>query len=270
MEAAPGHPELGSFDRTGVADRIIRDIKTQIISGALPKGSKLPTERELASHYKVSGGTVREAVRGLTASGLAHVRHGSGAFVTADVQSLIAGTLSTVIQLQDVGAADVLSIFGALFEQAAGRASEMGSAEDRADLQQAMTDLDAAKTRETAASAVRSFHRIVARAAHNPLLEALCGALSDLQTALGAAVTGDTMEGWSGVLTQLRPARALLVDAIVSGDKAAAIFLARAFQAQATAVLTSLSRTDEARHGDPRLHTIMLSLLNRPDGPPNR
>ncbi len=264
MESAQAAPAQPGLDRTGVADRIIRDLRLQIISGSLPKGSKLPTEQQLARHYNVSGGTVREAVRGLTAVGLAHVRHGSGAYVTADVQSLIAGTLSTVIQLQDVGAADVLSIFGALFEQAAGRASEMGTAQDRADLQRALEDLDSAQTREAAASAVRGFHRTVAKAAHNPLLDTLCGALSDLQTALGAAVTGDTMEGWTSVLSQLRPARGLLVDAIVSGDKAAAIFLARAFQSQAVAELTSLSRTDEARHGDPQLHAIMLSLLNRP------
>src|SRR3982074_557517 len=99
-------------ERGRVADQIFRDLRNQIVIGALPRGSKLPTERELAEKYRVSGPTVREAIRGLTAMGLADVRHGSGAYVTAATESLIAMSLGTVIQLQGLGATDVMSILG--------------------------------------------------------------------------------------------------------------------------------------------------------------
>src|SRR5258708_39996625 len=111
-------------DRGRVADQIFRDLRNQIVIGVLPRGAKLPSERELAERYQVSGPTVREAIRGLTAMGLADVRHGSGAYVTAATESLIAMALGTVIQLEGVGAVDVLSILGVLNEQAVRMASE--------------------------------------------------------------------------------------------------------------------------------------------------
>src|SRR5258707_3944923 len=98
------------LDRVRVADQIFKDLKERIVLGELPDGSKLPTERELAEQYQVSGPTVREAIRGLTAMGLADVRHGSGAYVTANTEALIAMSLGAVIQLEGLGAVEVLSI----------------------------------------------------------------------------------------------------------------------------------------------------------------
>src|SRR5882757_9262854 len=146
-------------DRSRVADQIFKELRHQIVVGNLPRGSKLPTERELAERYDVSGPTVREAIRGLTAMGLADVRHGSGAYVTAATESLIAMSLGTVIQLEGVGAADVLSILGVLNEQAVRMASEAATEQDHERLRRARDELEAAKNVLEAAAAVRSFHR---------------------------------------------------------------------------------------------------------------
>ena len=68
-----------------LSDKVAATIRDTILSGRLRSGDLLPSERELAQRYEVSGPTVREAIRGLTLLGLADVRHGSGAFVTADL-----------------------------------------------------------------------------------------------------------------------------------------------------------------------------------------
>src|SRR3977135_3905181 len=129
-------------DKSRVADQIFKDLRQQILSGSLQRGSKLPTERELAEHYQVSGPTVREAIRGLTAMGLADVRHGSGAYVTANTESLIAMSLGAVIQLEGLGAVEVLSILGVLNEQAAALASKVSNREDHARIRAALAELD--------------------------------------------------------------------------------------------------------------------------------
>src|SRR5277367_5974616 len=82
--------------RRRIADAIAEDLRGQIASGALPNGARLPAERDLAERYQVSGPTVREALQGLSTMGLLDVRHGSGTYVTALADSLVAKALGTV------------------------------------------------------------------------------------------------------------------------------------------------------------------------------
>jgi hypothetical protein len=46
-----------------VADQIVENLSTQILSGALPDGVQMPSERQLTTHYDVSAPTIREAIR---------------------------------------------------------------------------------------------------------------------------------------------------------------------------------------------------------------
>ena len=100
--------EVGLAPRQKVADQILAALRTEIVTGALPRGARLPAERELAERFGVSGPTVREAIRGLSALGLVEVRHGSGAYVAPDVDSIVAVSLGTLVQLEDVGVADLI------------------------------------------------------------------------------------------------------------------------------------------------------------------
>ena len=65
--------------------RVWEDIVTQILQlmsdGNLTAGSRLPSERELASRLGVSRPSVREAMRQLELMGVIESRQGSGAFV---------------------------------------------------------------------------------------------------------------------------------------------------------------------------------------------
>ncbi|MEV7445232.1 GntR family transcriptional regulator [Streptomyces sp. NPDC091204] len=64
-------------------ERIANDLLDQIRSGALPAGTKLPSEAQLAERYAVARGTVRRAVRELETSGYVEARHGVGRFVSS-------------------------------------------------------------------------------------------------------------------------------------------------------------------------------------------
>lgn len=62
-------------------DSVFDQLRSQILSGAIPAGSRLPNERELALALGVNRQVVREALKRLEFLELVEVRHGQGAFV---------------------------------------------------------------------------------------------------------------------------------------------------------------------------------------------
>lgn len=61
--------------------RVVEELLKQIVSGALPPGTALPSEPELARQFGVSRIVIREAIRILAEKGLVAVRHGSGMWI---------------------------------------------------------------------------------------------------------------------------------------------------------------------------------------------
>ncbi len=74
--------EITSLNKSTLAEQIMEQIASSIISGELKPGQKLPTERELALLFKVSRSRVREALRALSLIGLISIHPGEGSFVT--------------------------------------------------------------------------------------------------------------------------------------------------------------------------------------------
>jgi len=62
--------------------QIAEDLRKQIESGAIARGSQLPAELELREQYDASRNTVRDAIKLLTNLGLTETRPGQGTFVT--------------------------------------------------------------------------------------------------------------------------------------------------------------------------------------------
>ncbi|MCL1075276.1 FadR/GntR family transcriptional regulator [Shewanella dokdonensis] len=62
---------------------IYAQLRTAILDGRYAAGQKLPSESELISYFNVSRTTIREAIKGLEASGLVDIKRGAmgGAFV---------------------------------------------------------------------------------------------------------------------------------------------------------------------------------------------
>lgn len=64
--------------------QIIDEIKKNIITGALPLGSKLPSSRELALQYQINPNTAARVYNEMESIGLSYTRRGIGTFVTED------------------------------------------------------------------------------------------------------------------------------------------------------------------------------------------
>src|SRR5262249_30195113 len=76
----PSFPKRPGPARERVADQIVEDLRSAISTGTLATGSKLPTQRELATRYSASATTIREAARLRSPMGLIEVRGESGAY----------------------------------------------------------------------------------------------------------------------------------------------------------------------------------------------
>lgn len=64
-----------------LADQLFTELQSQILSGALAPGRRLPPERELAATFDTNRNTLREAIRKLEQQRLVSVRHGQGVTV---------------------------------------------------------------------------------------------------------------------------------------------------------------------------------------------
>jgi GntR family transcriptional regulator, arabinose operon transcriptional repressor len=61
--------------------QLMAQLRTRILDGTLPTGTRLPTELELARSYQISRGTVRQAMTALVNEGLLERTQGRGTFV---------------------------------------------------------------------------------------------------------------------------------------------------------------------------------------------
>ncbi|MEV0373120.1 FadR/GntR family transcriptional regulator [Streptomyces sp. NPDC050636] len=162
--------------RSALVEATIERLKTQIVTGAWPVGSKIPIEDELVEHLEVSRSTLRQAVQALVYVGLLETAQGRGTFVRGahEVDAVLTRYLA------DADLPYVLETRRGLEVEAAGLAAERRS---QADLDRiaAVHERQMAAHRERRGSefsrAAVDFHLAVVEAADNPVLSRLYGSM---------------------------------------------------------------------------------------------
>jgi GntR family transcriptional repressor for pyruvate dehydrogenase complex len=168
-----GHNGKRRLPRVGAADQIARDLVEEIVGGVLPRGGKLPAEKELAQQYGVSQPTIREAIRALSMLGLVEARHGSGVYISDSSRQLVARSLSTLIQFHQIGILDVLDVRATLGRHAMERAAENATKEDVQAVVEALAFLEKQREARVLVAAIADFQVALSVAAHNPFLTAI-------------------------------------------------------------------------------------------------
>lgn len=208
--------------RTSVTTEIMFVLRDEILSGRLGPGDQLPTERELAREFGVSQPSIREAVRGLEAMSLIDVRHGSGSYVTGDPAEILWSSMQAVVQLGDVGMAEVIELRSVLAQYSVERAAQHitdADVELIKQREQELLELDAIDDVDEAAEVAVRFMVSVAEAAHHPLLLAIDTVLIRLLVGIHlAAFREDGMDVWREWSMQFAPARRELVDRLEARD----------------------------------------------------
>ena len=247
--------------RGRVADQIVEDLRSQILSGALPDGARLPSERELAAHYDVSAPTVREAVRVLTAMGLLNTRNGSRTTVTADGGALLALSIASVVQFEKMSAGDVLGVLGALNAYAVELAVERASDEDIAGLRSAAEQAAERPDMGSSAEALKHYFVTLSAISHNPLLAALCRVITEIQIGLAVELSTGGTRGRLRVAGSLHRMRMDIVEAIAQRDATRAVQLVHDYHRRVITRIQSSPRAKEIRETDPGLTGFLSSWL---------
>lgn len=197
--------------KTRIAEDIADRIRLLILDGTLPPGRPLPSERTLAARFRVSRGSIRDALRMLETIGLLETRHGLGTFpqeLTVDrLVAPLASVLTVRPDLEDE-LHDVRRMFEpAVARAAAGRATD----EDLADLQRV---LDAQRRKikagRTAIVEDTAFHAALARATRNRVVVRIMETLNNLltesraQTLKQSGRPAQSLEGHEAVVDAVR------------------------------------------------------------------
>jgi DNA-binding FadR family transcriptional regulator len=152
--------------------------RAQIESGAWPRGSRIPGENQLATELGVSRGTVREALRSLSLTGLLEPRVGDGTYVRATNE------ISGVLVRDELSASltHVLDARAGIEAAAARLAAQHPDQDSLAALSAALESRAAAGDLDAFVAADADFHRGVVVASGNPLLLRLYDAIAEVLT----------------------------------------------------------------------------------------
>jgi DNA-binding FadR family transcriptional regulator len=258
--------------RGRVADQIVADLRRQILSGELADGARLPSERELAAHYDVSAPTIREAIRVLTVMGLLNTRNGSRTTVIANGDTLLRMSIASVVQFEKMRPGDVLGLLSILNGYAAELAVEHATEADFEQLRAAAQKTADMSDVRTGASALREFFVLLGACSHNPLVAALCKALTEIQIGVAFELSGGDAGSWGSVAGAMYRDRVAIVDAIARRDPAAAD-LVRDYHRRVIKRTRTLPGAKERRESDPGLTSFLSAWLGtniRPDITPDR
>lgn len=128
-----------------LGDQVTEVLRHNVVSGAWPVGSMLPSETTLAQDLDVSRTVVREAVSRLKAEGMLSSQQGRGAFVSSDRPQM-----GFAIDKQDVESlrklSHILELRMGLEIEAAAFAAERATDAHRAEIEAAADMFDNAET----------------------------------------------------------------------------------------------------------------------------
>ena len=163
-------------------EQIVEQIESQVLSGKLRYGDRLPTERELAAQFGVSRTAVREAVKALREKGLVQSQQGRGTFITDGTASSVRHSLGFMMKIGAAeGSVSLTEAREILEPEIAALAATRADAGCIAAMEQAVAAMDAALNNADAfIEADLAFHLALAKATQNPLIPTLLNPIVDL------------------------------------------------------------------------------------------
>ena len=205
-----GAPLVRSSPVAEVAGRIL----SQLSSGQLSPGSRLPSERRLAEALKVSRSTVREAIAALDLLGVIETRQGAGSYIKGEASDLLPQSIEWGLMLGRPRTLDLVEARRHIEIVNAGLAAQRSSAEDHKRIERVYADMvSSAKDSKAFVDADVAFHLEIASLAQNSVLSDMLTSIRSLlhvwvtRAAAGQESTGDT----------LREHR-LVMEAVLAGD----------------------------------------------------
>jgi GntR family transcriptional regulator, transcriptional repressor for pyruvate dehydrogenase complex len=166
-------------------EQICQRIRVQLAEGGLKPGDKLPPDRELAEQLGVGRNALREALRSLETAGLVERRKGAhgGAFIKQADPSRMDEVMRDLLSLGSITVAHLAEARVNVLDPVVRLACERATPTD---LQALRANIE--RTRAASApgrylqrvECSREFYRLLGRATHNPVLDMLVRAVSEI------------------------------------------------------------------------------------------
>lgn len=209
---------LAELQRQPTHGAVQERVMAYILEEGLKPGDALPSENHLAKSLGVSRTAVREAMRGLEATGIIETRHGVGRRVKSFAFGHIADHLAYALTVDIGSILDLLDVRRALEVAFLPAAVEVVTAEQLAALDRAVADMRArVATGEPFGAVDMDFHRELFRGVENRVLQELLTTFWRLF--LGVEEKGGLPPGDQVHTTELHAA---IVDAVRARDVARA------------------------------------------------
>ncbi|GAA1180728.1 FadR/GntR family transcriptional regulator [Streptomyces hebeiensis] len=195
-----------------LTERIARQLEHDIRSGEIAVGTKLPSERELATRFGASRNVVREVLRRLEAQHLIEVAPGRGSFVREQTP----GQARSYDALYRAGRPTVRQLIEArvpLEVEIVRLATQRATPADISAMRAARDALEAATDVVAKAQADVDFHEAIAAASGNPVLRIMLSSISGMMFEMMLRSNSDPSIGEPGV-----PHHPEIFEAIVARD----------------------------------------------------
>ncbi len=250
---------LQRLTRERLSDRLALLLASQIASGALRPGDRLPTEQQLALTHGVSRTVVREAVHQLRSRELLDSRQGSGVYVAPlPLNQPLAFDPSVLDSVEAL--VHVVEVRRVLEGEIAALAAQRASRTQIAMLRRALKAIDrAAAAGGDGVAEDLAFHRAIGQCTGNPQFPALLGFLEQYLRE-GMRVTRGNEARRTDFMQAVRTEHRAIVDAIAARDAAKARrraieHLARGTQRLVTGGVISGARRREVAPSTQRVAT---------------
>lgn len=201
FEDEAGNPDRPKVGLGPLAERVWRRLSSDIETGRLAVGQRLPSEIELASRFLVSRPVVRDALQRLREDGTIYSRRGSGSYVAASARREQPSGVLSFAPVESIADVQRCYEFRLTIEpEAAAWAARRHDAERLQTIETALEEMHAATLdHEHREDADFNFHLAIAEAANNHYYASSMQALKE-HIGVGMKFHGQSLMGPGGHL----------------------------------------------------------------------
>ncbi len=176
-----------------ISGQIAQQIKDTILNGVVKPGDRLPPVRRLVEHFEASHISVREALKGLEASGFITMKPGSGVFISELNSQPMGELLSSILRIHKTSMKEVTEARVILEPAIARLACARIASEDLLRLERNFQEsFEMAKSRLSTHAKFIEFHSLVAESTHNLVLSLTMKTLLDAMREMALEVADDS------------------------------------------------------------------------------
>jgi GntR family transcriptional regulator, transcriptional repressor for pyruvate dehydrogenase complex len=237
-----GASEQVQNNKEDVTHLLILRFQQLLSDGVLTPGTKLPSERELAAHFKVARSSLRQALKVLEIMGVITQKVGDGSYLNRDASSVLAVPMEFLFLLDDTSIHELTELRFLMEPALAAKAAERANSDDIALLRQSITDLEQSDCdRVKLVASDLLFHRAIFQASGNRLTGRLFHTIH--RAMLNMIMVTSQLVDLEHTLAFHKP----ILAAIEQRDAQLASRLMTAHLIDASALLTSSGEQEKAR-----------------------